>query len=671
MVVDEFATLAEELPAFVPGLVAIAQRGRSLGIHLVLATQRPAGVVSADIRANCTLRICLRTTDEADSRDVLGTPDAAHLPLDIPGRALVRTGTGPTRLVQVARVSQPPPSDDDAPVVTPWRWPAPPSAPAPSPGADSDLACLVRALETRSRALSVMPPHRPWRPPLPATLSLQHAEALTGSADRGATELLLGIVDRPDRQEQRPLLLDLAEGGGWLVVGGPRSGRTTLLRSVLSQAVARRSVDQLHVHVLDGGGGSLASAASPLPSVGTAIAGDDPLRTVRLVHRLGEEVTRRRSTGAADEPHILVLVDGAEALSALLEDADPARGSGELLRLVRDGGAVGITCVLTADRAVPGGRLAGIAQHRLVLPLPDRADYAVAGVPLAAVPSDRPPGRAVVGEEAAACQIVLPPPLPLDTVARATGPGSGRRSRPLRIVALDPDPVVDGGFEMDARSSLRVALGPGGDEGEIRSVELVRTGGLLVVGPPGSGRTSTLDAVVGDLAAVGVPVLRLRTPFTGTGPAAGGEEGELDDPTATADWLGRHGGAPAVVCVDDLGPAGSAPALAALPHVGASSGVVLIAAATAADLSTWFQGPVAALRRGRSGLLLCPGPGDADVLGIRLPRTPVPVRPGSGWLVRVGAPDRVQVARHRVRPVPAQSSSSAGPISCVAYQASS
>ena len=77
-------------PAFVPGLVGIAQRGRSLGVHLVLATQRPGGVVSPEIRANCTLRICLRTTDEADSRDVLGTPDAAHLPVGLPGRAFLR-----------------------------------------------------------------------------------------------------------------------------------------------------------------------------------------------------------------------------------------------------------------------------------------------------------------------------------------------------------------------------------------------------------------------------------------------------------------------------------------------------------------------------------------------------------------------------------------------------
>jgi S-DNA-T family DNA segregation ATPase FtsK/SpoIIIE len=73
--------------------------------------------------------------------------------------------------------------------------------------------------------------------------------------------------------------------------------------------------------------------------------------------------------------------------------------------------------------------------------------------------------------------------------------------------------------------------------------------------------------------------------------------------------------------------------------------VVLVVAGTAAELSAAYRGPVPALRRRRSGLLLSPAPGDADLLGIRLPRTPVPARPGSGWLVVAGAAERVQVAR--------------------------
>ena len=96
LVVDEFAALADDLPDFVDGLIAIAQRGRSLGVHLVLATQRPSGVVSPEIRANTALRIALRVCDPAESADVIGTDRAAQLGRDTPGRAIVCVGSAST-----------------------------------------------------------------------------------------------------------------------------------------------------------------------------------------------------------------------------------------------------------------------------------------------------------------------------------------------------------------------------------------------------------------------------------------------------------------------------------------------------------------------------------------------------------------------------------------------
>ena len=92
IVIDEFASLARELPDFVTGLVNIAQRGRSLGIHLILATQRPGGVVSPEIRANTNLRIALRVTDASESSDVIDAPDAGLISKSTPGRAYVRLG---------------------------------------------------------------------------------------------------------------------------------------------------------------------------------------------------------------------------------------------------------------------------------------------------------------------------------------------------------------------------------------------------------------------------------------------------------------------------------------------------------------------------------------------------------------------------------------------------
>ncbi|MGY1618576.1 FtsK/SpoIIIE domain-containing protein [Geodermatophilus sp. SYSU D00691] len=622
IVVDEFAALAEEHPSFVPGLIGIAQRGRSLGVHLVLATQRPGGLVSPEIRANCSLRICLRTTDEADSRDVIGTSRAAFLPVDRPGRALLRAGSAPPVEFQAARVATPVPAADATPVVRRWYWSAggPAAATAPA-GGDGDLTRLSTALRRHATTTGVPVPHRPWQPPLPDLLpagSLEPAER--------ATRLRIGLVDRPHVQAREPLEVDLADGGGWLVVGGPRSGRTTLLRTVLAEAVHRLAPDEVHVHVLDHGGGALAAAAAALPHTGTAVGADDPLRTSRLVARLAEEVAQRRAGRRGGvSPALLLLVDGLDAVGGQLDVADPGQGSAALLRLVRDGAAVGLTCLLTADRAVPGGRLASAVGQRLVLPLPDRADYAVAGIPARLVPTARPPGRALLGEAAVECQIALPRP-----AAPQAAPAAARSA--LRIAELPADPRLRlPAPPGDSESALTLPVGPGGDEGGVLSVDLRRSGGLLVVGPAGSGRSSTLEAFAAHLAHAGAAV-RVADPAA------------VDDLAA---WAAALTDRPGVVVVDDAAALGDAPALHLPPRTAAAFPVVVLAAGQAADLARLYQGPLADLRRGRTGLLLTPGPGDADLLGVRLPRAPVAVRPGSGWLVVAGTPQRVQVARHR------------------------
>ncbi len=674
IVVDEFATLAEELPDFVLGLVGIAQRGRSLGVHLVLATQRPAGVVSPEIRANCSLRICLRTTDEADSRDVLGTPVAAHLPVELPGRGHVRSGSGTPTLVQVARVStRPPGAAATDPVVRERSWPpgtgtpAAPGTPGPAPAGDdartedartedartedapTDLARLVEALVSAAAAQGIAGAHRPWQPPLPDRLPAEVlAREPDGSPEPSCTRLRLGLVDRPDAQARDLLTLDLDSGGAWLAVGGARSGRSTLLRSVLRTATAALPPSRLQVHVLDHGGGALAAEGAMLPHAGTVVGGDDPLRTLRLVQRLTAEVADRRAGDGRQRPRVLLLVDGAEALGTMLDEIDPATGSAGLHRLVRDGAAAGLTCLLTADRAVPGGRLAAVATRRLVLPLPDRADYAVAGLPARAVPAHRPPGRALIGEEAWECQLALPP---VDARPARDAPGTPVPDG-VRIPELPAEASLPLGGPGGAGAPLWLPVGLGGDEGTVVGIDLARAGGLLVAGPPGSGRSTTLDGFAAQWAATGVPVLRIGA-GPGSAPLVDGVLCLVDPGVAQVqDWVATTAGGPAVVVVDDLAglPDALGDALTQLCRPG--RGLVLVGAGAPAELAATFRGPTAALRRSRSGLLLRPGPGDAEVLGIRLPRARVADRPGSGWLVVGGVPQRVQVARHRLGTLP-------------------
>ncbi len=657
IVVDEFATLVEELPAFVPGLVGIAQRGRSLGIHLVLATQRPGGVVSPEIRANCTLRICLRTTDESDSRDVVGTPAGAYLPVHLPGRAILRTGRAEPRALQVARVAVSAASAPDGAEVRRWSWPIRSGPAARPPGADTgptDLSRLVHALSCAAEIRGMAAPHRPWQPPLPDRLTQADLlDATCEPQDQSAgSRLRIGLIDRLDRQTREPLDLDLAVGGGLLAVGGPRSGRTTLLRTVLRSATAQLSPDELHVHVLETGGGGLCAEAATLPHTGTAVSGADAFRTVRLLDRLNREVDARRGMAPGSPgPLLLLLVDGVEAVGALLDEAEPGRGSDALLRLVRDGAAVGVTCVLTADRALPGGRVAAAARIRLLLPLADRADYTVAGVPTRAVPTHRPPGRALLGEDALECQLASPPPL-APRAARRPGPVD---TPPVRIVELPADPVLAISPAAPAGTGAPtgrwlIPIGPGGDGGDLLEVDLDRSGGLLIIGPPGSGRTAAVEALTRRLAEAGAEIARLVPVHPGpmdAAPACGLPGLLLDpaDPRALDSWVAGLHGRRGVLVADDLGSVADYSGLAALPPMGARTRLALLAAGSSGQLSSHYQGPVAALRRGRTGLLLCPTPGDAEAVGIRLPRLPLPARPGSGWLVTDGAAQRVQVAR--------------------------
>ena len=190
VVVDELRALIEDVPDASAALTRIAAQGRALGVHLVLATQRPAGAVGADLRANVALRIALRVTDQADSTDVLDAPDAARLDPATPGRAWVRRGTRPLEPVQVARAVAPaPPAAGRRASARAWSdvgtaWsPAPPAGP-PVDDAARGVAAGRRA--GRDRAAPTR--HRcPWLPGLPAVVRVADVPEGPGSPSRSRT----------------------------------------------------------------------------------------------------------------------------------------------------------------------------------------------------------------------------------------------------------------------------------------------------------------------------------------------------------------------------------------------------------------------------------------------------------------------------------------------------
>ena len=342
VVVDEFASLAKELPDFLGALVSIAQRGRSLGIHLLLATQRPAGVVTDDIRANTNLRIALRLQDRADAHDVVGDPAPACFPTGTPGRAALRLGPDELVVFQTA--------DSSSPVrARPTRLTVDRGVDVtPASDEPSALERLVDAIGQAATMLDIAAPHRPWIDALPALVRPRDLDDPTA----------VGLIDDPAGQCRRPLRWG-PDGGSLLLVGAVGAGTTTAAATVVARCVHGVGPDALHLYVLDAQGGAVWNEFEASPHCGAVVRVAETERLGRLLARLAAEVDRR-SAAITRSPAIVVVIDGLAAARDALDDVAAGEAARRLDRLLRDGPAVGIVAIVTTD----GSSAAALAAAR-------------------------------------------------------------------------------------------------------------------------------------------------------------------------------------------------------------------------------------------------------------------------------------------------------------------
>ncbi|WP_222870265.1 FtsK/SpoIIIE domain-containing protein [Actinomadura decatromicini] len=673
IVVDEFASMIEELPEFVPGIVGIGMRGRSLGVHVVLATQRPGGAVSADLRANLNLRICLRVTSPSESVDVIETADAARVPVRLPGRAYLLAGGGELRQFQTARAGWPVPSDpaaqDAAPAVqaTIRRIESLGRAPAGSrtsaqveSSERTDLTELVTAICKAADDAGLATPPRPWLPPLPDRVALAD---LGSCGAEGLAAAVLGLVDRPAAQSQEPFVLDLARTGPVAIAGMSRSGRSTALRAIAAGLAASASPADLHLYAADFGDQALAPLAA-MPHCGAVVDGADAARFDRLLTTLREEIGRRQRR-TAHRPHVVVLIDRLEVFLSRYVDVDGGRLVDRLEDVLRTGPGAGVTVVLTTDRTGFQPRIASAVAGRLVLRQASPDDAAVFGLDPRALPRTMPPGRGLWADGGQEIQVAQPD----DEAFERLGPelttrwdGLAEHLLPRRVDAL-PEHITLAEAEALRRTPrpqgpAACAPAVGGDRLGPADIDLTEAGGaFLVCGPQRSGRSTALASIALTLAGRSdrtLPVV-LVAPRPSPLRELGGEPGVDDvlhgNPADIAMAVADAAAAGPVALVVDDGELLIDPALAhtleSVARDARDTGSILVAAATTEDVQMSFgRGWLAAVRRPRSGLLLNPVSTEGEVFGLTLSRYlnrgwP----PGRALLVRRGDAVQVQVAQ--------------------------
>ena len=376
VIVDEFSELLTQQPDFADVFVAIGRLGRSLGVHLLLASQRLDEGRLRGLESHLSYRICLKTLSLNESRAVLGSSEAYELP-GTPGAAYLRVGTAAPVRFQTAFVSgdaahysgaqkQTAQQRDSrpAPVRLFTSEPAGPVVRGRSGHTDSVesptvLEAIVGRLSGDGRRA-----HEVWLPPLGSAPALNTVLQIAGPVP--ALTAPVGVIDRPFEQRRTPLIVDLSRAAGHVaLVGAPQSGKSTALRTLVTALAVNHDPRVIQFYCLDFGGGGLASVRH-WPHVGSVAGRADLERVRRTIAQLGavirsretlfrehgiESIEHYRHLRAKQDPicdrfgDIFLIVDGWLSLQRELDTAE-----GSVTALAAEGLSYGVHVVVSASR---------------------------------------------------------------------------------------------------------------------------------------------------------------------------------------------------------------------------------------------------------------------------------------------------------------------------------
>ena len=655
LVIDEFAMLAKEFPDVLASLVSVGAVGRTLGVHMILATQRPAGVVNEDILANTNLRVALRVQSREDSANVIGVPSAASIERTQTGRAYVKLGQDDITPVQTALVTGRAAADvvDSVEIrdVDPFGVPLS-SQPALATDVNdaNDLDLLIDAIVAASHESGTAPPRQVWPEPLGGRVPLAGYRSSTDprlrSVEREAPavgDVVDGVVrvalaDDPDRQRQVPAGWDLARGN-LLLLGVAGSGTSTTLASIALTLANAYSPDEIDILCLDAGGRDLAPLAALPHTVAYAGAGAGAKeQQTRFLRHLSAELLRRRSSGAPERKTV-VLVDGFASLRDDLQDYEGQQMLDAFYRVYADGPAVGIHFAVATTRAktVPSA-MDEVTTQRWIYRLADTYDYSSFGIKGKDIPAVVA-GRCVDSTALLQMQIATPALGLAGAIDAAAGQWDHVPAK-ADVIGTLPD-VVDvaqlAEHAVMTAEPHRIPVGLREDNLRTALLEIYEGEHVLIAGPARSGKSTLLLALAEILR--GLPdeqrpaiygIHDRRSPLTEAG---------LDQAAASPDEIPallaslRLVSGPVALLIDDAerveDPDQTLASLLAAPP----AGLLVIAAGRSAELRGLYGHWTKTVRKARCGVLLQPDTDyDGELLGVKLPRAaPVAITTGRGY----------------------------------------
>jgi S-DNA-T family DNA segregation ATPase FtsK/SpoIIIE len=662
IVVDEFSELLSQHPEFAELFVAVGRLGRSLGMHLLLASQRLDEGRLRGLETHLSYRVCLKTFSASESRAVLGVPDAYHLPSS-PGAAFLKTSDGRLVRFQTAFVSAPhlrPHSAPrpDEPVVPRVFTASASQLPTERPEQVARECSGVTLIDTVLDRLGGFgtPAHRVWLAPLRESPTL--GRLISSASANSPLSVPIGLVDSPYDQRRDPLMVDLSGAAGNVaIVGAPQAGKSTAVCTLVTAVAATHDPAAAQFYCLDFGGGGLSSLRD-LPHVGSIAGRSDADLCRRMVAEM-ESIMRSREAGLrTDVGDVFLVIDGWAVLRQEFDSLEP-----RVIAIAAQGLSFGVHVIVTASRwAEIRPALKDQIGTRIELRLGDPADSEM-DRRRARQLGQMPPGRGITrdGKE----MVIARPQLDRDAIGR----WAGRRARPIELLPLH--------VPSDA-TVMEVVVGIG--ERELRPVALdfAEQQHLVVLGETECGKTSTLRLLCreiirthnSDLAQI--EIVDFRRTLLGVVESAhlGGYsmssatlavriplllerlQARMPDENVTQQELRDRSwwcGPEMYVVIDDYDLVASAtgnpltPLVDLLPHAKDIGLHVIVARRSGGAARAMFDPVLARLRdMGCMGLVMSASPDEGALLGSVRPSTQPP---GRGTLITRGHPDQlIQVA---------------------------